>query len=268
MTAQSLDPQRPAARTIDPIGAIGRRLDLALGAGLLAVLELIHATTNGGGGLVTAFALVPFVAPIAVRRRWPLGALLASTAVVLIQKPFGGQILTSLNGDQAVPMLLSYGAGAWLPARRSVVALATALLLMIIWELIPPGGVTTLSGLPGPTFYVVGLLVPTWSVARLIRRDRESAREFSELADATLALSREEAAAAVAAERGRISGELHDIIAHSVSAMVVQAGSARLLLRSDPERARASLGAIERTGRDTLTDLRSLLGMLRRQETP
>jgi signal transduction histidine kinase len=48
--------------------------------------------------------------------------------------------------------------------------------------------------------------------------------------------------------------------------MVVQAGSARLLLRSDPERARESLSAIERTGRDTLTDLRSLLWTLRRQE--
>ena len=78
--------------------------------------------------------------------------------------------------------------------------------------------------------------------------------------------SGEEAAAAVAAERERISVELHDIIAHSVSAMVVQAGSARLLLRTDRERARESLSAIERTGRDTLTDLRSLLGMLRRQE--
>ncbi len=99
----------------------------------------------------------------------------------------------------------------------------------------------------------------------MIRRDRESAREFAELADTRLSLSQDEADAAVAAERERISIELHDIIAHSVSAMVVQAGSARLLLHTDRDRARESLSAIERTGRDTLTDLRSLLGMLRRQ---
>jgi signal transduction histidine kinase len=242
-----------------------RRLDLAVAIATLVGLEAVHATSSGGGGLVTAIALVPFVAPLAVRRRWPLAALLVSVAVVLIQKPFG-EILRSLNGDQVVLLLLSYGAGAWLPGRRAVGALASALVLMITWALMPPGAATTLSQVPGPTFYVLVQLVPTWSVARVIRRHRESAREFSELAETTLALSREEAASAVAAERERISVELHDIIAHTVSAMVVQAGSARLLLRTDPERARESLSAIERTGRDTLTDLRSLLGMMRRQE--
>ena len=252
-------------RRITLTAATVGQLDLALAVGTLAVLEVVHATIPDGGGLATAIALVPFVAPLAVRHRWPLAALLASAAVVLIQNPFG-QILTSINGDQAVPMILSYGAGAWLPTRPAVTALASSLWLMIVWTLMPPGGATTLSQVPGPTFYVVMLLVPTWSVARVIRRDRESAREFAQLAEATLALSREEAATAVTAERERISVELHDIIAHSVSAMVVQAGSARLLLRSDPERARESLSAIERTGRDTLTDLRSLLGMLRRQE--
>ncbi len=253
--------RRISAGTAATVG----RLDLAIAVATLAVLEVVHATIADGGGLATAVALVPFVAPLAVRRRWPLAALLASVAVVLIQKPFG-QILRSLNGDQAVLLLLSYGAGAWLPGRRAVTALASALGLMIVWALMPPGAATTLSAIPGPTLYVTVLLVPTWSVARVIRRHRESAREFSELAEATLALSREEAVAAVAAERERISVELHDIIAHSVSAMVVQAGSARLLLHSDRERARESLSAIERTGRDTLTDLRSLLGMLRRQE--
>jgi len=278
MTAEVHDPmsrptsrlagmQRLAAGPRDPSAEIWRRLDVALAVALLAVLELAHASVKGDGGLLTAIFLVPFVAPIAVRRSWPAGALLASTAVLLIQDPFG-HILTSLNGDQAVPMLLAYGAGAWLPTRRAVTALAIALVMTLFWALGPPDTVTTISQVPGPTFYVALLLVPTWGVARVIRRDRESARAFSELADTSLALSREEAATAVAAERARISVELHDIIAHSVSAMVVQAGSARLLLRTDPEQARESMSAIERTGRDALTDLRSLLGMLRRQEAP
>ncbi len=252
-------------RRITPTAATVDRLDLAMAVATLAVLEVVHATIADGGGLATAIALVPFVAPLAVRHRWPLQALLVSVAVVLIQKPFG-QILTSLNGDQAVLLILSYGAGAWLPTRPAVTALASSLGLMIVWTLMPPGGATTLSTFLQPAYYVVALLVPTWSVARVIRHNSESAREFAELADTTLALSREEAASAVTAERARISVELHDIIAHSVSAMVVQAGSARLLLRSDPQQARASLSAIERTGRDTLTDLRSLLGMLRRQD--
>ena len=67
-------------------------------------------------------------------------------------------------------------------------------------------------------------------------------------------------------ERVRIGGELQDIIAHSVSAMVIQAGGARRLLRSDPERARDSILNVEHTGREALADLRRLLGMLRGDE--
>ena len=69
-------------------------------------------------------------------------------------------------------------------------------------------------------------------------------------------------------ERARIGSELQDIIAHSVSAMVIQAGGARRRLRSDPERARDSILNVEHTGRDALADLRRLLGMLRKDDDP
>ena len=139
---------------------------------------------------------------------------------------------------------------------------------MIVWALFSPGGggATPLSHVPPAGVLRGGAARPDLERRRVIRHNPRVARESAELAETTLALSRDQAEAAVIAERERISVELHDIIAHSVSAMVVQAGSARPLLRSDPEQARESLSAIERTGRDTLTDLRSLLGMLRRQE--
>ena len=66
----------------------------------------------------------------------------------------------------------------------------------------------------------------------------------------------------------RIGRELQDIIAHSVSAMVIQAGGARRLLRSDPERARDSILTVEQTGREALADMRRLLGMLRKDDDP
>ena len=69
-------------------------------------------------------------------------------------------------------------------------------------------------------------------------------------------------------ERVRIGRELQDIIAHSVSAMVIQAGGARQLLRTEPERARDSILTVERTGREALADLRRLLGMLRKDDDP
>jgi signal transduction histidine kinase len=69
--------------------------------------------------------------------------------------------------------------------------------------------------------------------------------------------------AAVFAERARIARELHDIVAHSVSVMVVQAGAAEDLLDRDPERARAPLVSIQETGGHAISELRRMLGLLR-----
>ena len=68
---------------------------------------------------------------------------------------------------------------------------------------------------------------------------------------------------AVAEERRRIARELHDVVAHSVSVMTVQAGAVRRLLRPDQERERQSLEVIEATGREALTEMRRLVGLLR-----
>ena len=70
---------------------------------------------------------------------------------------------------------------------------------------------------------------------------------------------------AVAQERRRIARELHDVVAHSVSVMTVQAGAVRRLLRPDQERERQALEVVEATGREALTEMRRLVGLLREQ---
>jgi signal transduction histidine kinase len=76
----------------------------------------------------------------------------------------------------------------------------------------------------------------------------------------------DQAEQAAAEERARIANELHDVVAHAMSAMVVQAGGARRLAGKDPERARAAFAAVEDTGREALTEIRRLLGVLRHQD--
>ena len=77
-----------------------------------------------------------------------------------------------------------------------------------------------------------------------------------------------EAERAVAEERTRIARELHDVVAHSMSVMLVQTGAARRVLGTDPVQAAAALQAVEATGRDAMTEMRRLLGVLREDSAP
>jgi signal transduction histidine kinase len=89
------------------------------------------------------------------------------------------------------------------------------------------------------------------------------------LEDRAAGLEREReqrARAAVVVERARIARDLHDVIAHSVTVMTIQAGAARLLLPAEPERARDAALSVEETGRQALAEMRRLLGVLRADE--
>jgi signal transduction histidine kinase len=103
------------------------------------------------------------------------------------------------------------------------------------------------------------LIGPVW-LAGSAMRHREQRAEASAARAKLLELEHE---AALRAERARIARELHDVVAHHVSVMVVQADGAGYAMRSDPERAQAALGAISSTGRQALTEMRRLLGVLR-----
>lgn len=111
-------------------------------------------------------------------------------------------------------------------------------------------------------FFIAGV----WAFVRWMRSRRFQTRQLENRA-ARLEIEREEKARiAVAEERARISRELHDVVAHSVSAMVVQAQAAQRLIDAEHSELRQVLGSIETTGRQALVEMRRLLGVLRRTD--
>jgi signal transduction histidine kinase len=216
---------------------------------------------------LAAAAAVLYAAPIVIRRRWPATALMACGAVIVWQALVGAH-LDAANGVLLPPVVLAYSAGAGLDLRRGLRALAVAAGLFGAFLVVSGAERASVDGVAtGASFLALFMIVP-WLVGRVARERGRRAEGFALLAAQTAAEHAEHERAVVTKERARIGGELQDIIAHSVTAMVIQAGGARQLLRSDPDRARESILAVEHAGREALADLRRLVGMLRKDDDP
>jgi signal transduction histidine kinase len=124
--------------------------------------------------------------------------------------------------------------------------------------------------LVGPSFpgysslaLFVGLVAAAWFLGDVVRRWRVAAIQHQRRA-AELAAAREELARrAVSEERLRIARELHDVVAHSMTVVAMQAGSGRLVAVEDPGAAQKALETIEKSSREALADMRRLVGVLR-----
>jgi len=217
------------------------------------------------GGLTVEIPLFANIAlalgmclPLIWRRRWPrvVFALIAAFAFV--------QWLAGINvtvGNLAL-FVAMYTVAAQCAFRWAVAALATLELgaLMSLWQLgrqSPPqeswralGPETILIG----AVWLCGLYISTRRKYTLSLEER--ARRLERERDA-------QAEVAAAAERARIAREMHDVIAHSISVMVIQADGASYAIDSDAERAKRAMQAVGATGRQALTEMRRMLGVLR-----
>jgi signal transduction histidine kinase len=110
--------------------------------------------------------------------------------------------------------------------------------------------------------FPVGFIVAAWTAARALQTRSRLAAELHEAAVRAEEERAGEAARAAAEERRRIAREMHDVVAHSVSVMVVQAGGARRILDRDPDRAVEAAVLIEQAGRAALAEMRRLLGLM------
>lgn len=184
-------------------------------------------------------------APLVVRTRWPAACLAITGAAFALH-----QALSYPQTFASIGLYLSlYAAGAYQARfRRGLVAVSTVgyvLLVVVLHGLGSPNGVPAFLA-----FYLT--LAVIWVAGAGMRRWRADEAERRRLS----------AEVAAAAERARIARELHDVVTHHVTAMVVQADAAQFLVGNAPERAGAGLAAISDTGRRALTELRYLLGVL------
>lgn len=208
---------------------------------------IAESTTNSPGAapLLTLLATVP----LAWRRRWPMAVLLA----VFVGAAVSRQAEYVEIGCAAIA---AYALGAH--ARRRLPALIELLLVGSLVLVVFGGNLPAVPAILGP--FVV--LLPLWLVGNTIRHERERANELAERARRLKNEQRLSLQAAQADERARIARELHDVVAHSVSVMVVQAGAARQVVEHTPERALESLRAVEETGKEAMREMRRILGVV------
>jgi signal transduction histidine kinase len=205
--------------------------------------------------IVTAPLAVVWTLGLLFRRRFPLGAPVVVFAVLAGEAVVAGDVVTDAQMT-GFTILAAFAAVGAHPDLRSafVGALVGYAAVAVILVDDRPRLASTLS--------VIAVSAVTWAIARAFV---DRGRRAEHLEERAAGLERAHAEA-VAGERATIARELHDVIAHSVSVMTVQAGAARVLLDEDPVRARQSLVAVEETGRQALGEMRRLLGILRGEE--
>ncbi|MEW2549671.1 sensor histidine kinase [Streptomyces sp. NPDC047002] len=228
-----------------------------LGVSLLWAVEVGH----GVAGRLVAIALsVLFGVVVALRRVVPDAMLVLAAVLGLSQ--------TALDVRPSVPdfallvaiyTVAAQGGRRWASVLALVGGVLAAPVAQVRW---PMADVST----AGRFFFTLVLTVPfvlAWVLGDSIRTRRAY---FDQLVERATRLEKEreaQAKVAVAAERARIARELHDVVAHNVSVMVVQADGAAYVLDGAPDQAKQALETISGTGRQALAEMRRLLGVLR-----
>lgn len=227
-------------------------------AGFLLSTEAVGLVDGSGSLAAARLVAVIHGASVALRQFRPRLAVfvLLVTAVVFVW-PLG---LPVWMLGPAV-LFVAYGSAARLGRRRALVDLGVLLVAAVLLLRLGPFFV----GWPSAVFYVA-LITSAWSLGAVVfalrSLARENAQRATELEQARLELARH----AVAVERLRMARELHDVIAHSVSMIAMQAGVARLAVGTDPDAERGSLAVIEDLSRNALAEMRRLVVFLRDQD--
>ncbi|MFE6305535.1 sensor histidine kinase [Nocardiopsis sp. NPDC057823] len=269
---------------LDRVGLRGRaRRDAALAAAVAAasvgmlwllLFSLVHvdavALSAAAGAVLTA-AMAAQSLLLAVRRRYPVVCLVGGTA---LQLPVMALLPPEVGVQGLALFIAAYTCGTLLPVPRLLGAVTGAVVLYWLVGgpaqglLAPPADLPPASGDSAvPWLELLASGVPTFVLPALVGAYVGTRRRYLGLLRTRAAeearAERERAESAIRAERTRMARELHDIAAHHLSGMVVQAGAAERLIGRDDEAAREAMAWVRSQGRETLAGLRSVVGALR-----
>jgi signal transduction histidine kinase len=223
---------------------------------LTSVAQLWLSPPEGlvGGGVVHTVLAAAFTLPLLWRRRYPVAVFAAVIAAAWIQLELGG----GLGQPFFAVVIALYAVGAHAPspatyAGPALVALQAALVDVPRLRAGDPWDEVV------PTWFV---LLGLWAFGRWMRHRALAASALVERAEAAERDQAQQAARAVALERARISRELHDLVAHNMSVIVIQAQGAQRSMDTAPERAREAMRSVEVAARGGLEEMRRLLGLL------
>jgi signal transduction histidine kinase len=259
-------PSRAARRTDAAIAAVATLVALVAAIGQFrtdnGISFVVGARLSGEPAFqpgAPLFGMSPWVlldvalttAPLAFRRTYPITVFWVILAAIVTTS---GSTHTTITW--AAVIFSAYCAVAYSPFRR--LALAGVLVAGIVVTAAYPD-----TAPPVPArFGALLVLLPTVAVGSAIRTWRRRVDESAERLRRAQQEHEAETHRAVQEERARIASEMHDVVTHNVSVMVVQAGAARRVLDSSPAQAREALLAVEASGRTAMTELRHLLGLL------
>jgi signal transduction histidine kinase len=238
----------------------GRLGDAGLAALCLLLVQIaVWTGTVRGPDLWNSALLTLVTVPIAVKTAAPLLATVSACAALVLQVALFGA--TETAGLTIAVVALAYGVAAHAEGRALVAGLGILVATGLFHEARDRDIHTFVDALFVPIVIAVAAILG-FAVAQ-VRARAELAERHARMAEAAQGTA---ALLAAGQERERIARELHDVLAHSVSVMVVQAEAAEELLDRSPESARGPVTAVQRTGREALAELRMLLGAVRSDE--
>ena len=237
-------------------GISSRKVDVAL-AGVLAAGAVAVVAGSKHAAAVALIAAATATAAVGVRRRAPLPSVAVTVGAIVVLA------LSDPSADETLPgiaaLLVFYSLGRTGVARGRMALDGALLALGVVAVALGPHQPTVVDVVATWALFVAGPYVAGRAVENRSALTREMAANAERLQREQEARAR----GAAAEERTRIARELHDVIAHNVSVMVIQAVAARRVAAEDAASARAALAAVQTSGREALLEMRRMIGVLR-----